>query len=247
MTNFEGRPSNEAPANPLFKVTLMRHEEPYYKDEGHDLTPQGVENAKATGQKLKESGHISDSDDVHLYHSPKARAQGTLEFVAEGAGISHESKRAIRQIRSSDIPDLEGFMQRVADLDYDQEAIAKDHHTNEELYENNPDFIEPASQKQKRLYRAFEYLIRSFEKQPQENPRIPHVVAVSHFEIVTHLIDDVFGIENMGKYNAPAFGEAVTIDAYASEEPTKILLKVKYNEHTKDVLFNRESRSIEIL
>ncbi len=240
-------PDNESSKKPLFKVTLMRHEEPFYKDEGHDLTPQGVEGAIATGKRLKELGHISDSDQIRLFHSPKARARGTLEFVAEGAEIPHTEKRSIDQIRASDIPDRESFMKRVAELDNDPEAITKDHYTNPDLYEHNPDFIEPSSKKKKRLYRAFEYLIRSFDKEPQENPNTPHVLAVSHFEIVTHLIDDVFGIENMGKYNTPAFGEAVTIEAFNTEDKDKILLKVAYNEHEKEVYFNRKDRSIEIL
>jgi broad specificity phosphatase PhoE len=247
MEKFEAGVNKETTERPLFKVTLMRHEEPFYKDEGHDLTPQGVENAKATGKRLKESGHISDSDEIHLFHSPKARAKGTLEFVAEGAEISHEGKRSSQQIRASDIPDLEGFMKRVVELDNDSEAITKDHYTNAELYENNPDFIEPSSKKKRRLYRAFEYLIRSFDKKPQENPNTPHVFAVSHFEIVTHLIDDVFGIENMGRYNTPAFGEAVTIEAYTTNDKDKVLLKVVFNEHKKEVHFDRKNRSIEII
>ena len=247
MERFESGKKDEAFKKLIFKVTLMRHEEPFYKDIGHDLTDRGVENAIATGKRLKEIGHITDSDDVHLFHSPKARAKGTLEFVAEGAGITHDEKRSIDQIRSSDIPDLEGFLKRVEELEHDPEAIAKDHHTNDELYENSPNFIEPSSKKKKRLYRAFEYLIRSFEKAPQENTGTPHVFAVSHFEIVTHLINDVFGIENMGKYNTPAFGEAVTIEAYATDEENKILLRVTYNENEREVYFDRKSRSIEVM
>jgi broad specificity phosphatase PhoE len=246
---MEGAPNTkdkEALNKPLFKVTLMRHEEPLYKDEGHDLTPRGVENAKARGAEFKDSGHFSAGDELHLYHSPKARAKGTLEFVAEGAGISHESKRSIDQIRSSDLPDLDAFMERVAELNNEPEALAKDHHTNPDLYENNPQFIEPHSKKRKRLYRAFEYLIRAFEKKPQENASTPHVLAVSHFEIITHLIDDVFGIETMGKYHVPGFGESVTIEAYPTEDKDRLRLKVMFNDHSKEVYFDRNNRSIEI-
>ncbi|MCR4285579.1 MAG: histidine phosphatase family protein [Candidatus Kaiserbacteria bacterium] len=247
MESYESGGKKEVLEQPIFKVTLMRHEEPFYKDIGHDLTEKGILGAIATGKRLKGAGHINDSDEIHLFHSPKARARGTLEFVAEGAGISHGEKRSINQIRSSDIPDLEGFLQRVEELEHDQEAIAKDHHTNDALYESSPDFIEPASKKKQRLYRAFEYLIRSFEKRPPKNSNTPHVFAVSHFEIVTHLIDDVFGIENMGKYNSPAFGEAVTIEAYSTGDSDKVRLKIGFNEHTKEVCFNRKTRSIEEL
>lgn len=246
MSNFELPSTKETAEKLLFKVTLMRHEEPFYKDEGHDLTPSGVENAKATGKRLRESGHITDEDKTYLYHSPKPRAQGTLEFVAEGAEIPHENKRSTRQLRSSDMPNREAFMERVTELGHDQEAIAKDHHTNAELYENNPDFIEPVSKKKARLYRTFEYLIRAFEKTPPEDPSTPHVIAVSHFELITLLIDDVFGIENMEKYNTPAFGEMVTIEAYSGKDKEATLLKVTFQEHTKEVLFNRKTRTVEV-
>ena len=247
MNKFELQPNKEGVEKFLFRVTLMRHEEPYYKDEGHDLTPQGVENAKATGEKLRASGHINPEDKLYLFHSPKPRAQGTLEFVAEGAGISHETKRPTHQLRSSDIPDREKFMERVVELEHDQEAIAKDHHTNTDLYENNPEFIEPAAKKKERLYRTLEYLIRSFEKTRPANETAPHIIAVSHFEIITYLIDDVFGIESMGKYNAPAFGEAILIEAYSQKDENSVKLKITFKEHSREVLFKRSTRTVEVL
>jgi hypothetical protein len=70
---------------------------------------------------------------------------------------------------------------------------------------------------------------------------------VSHFEIVTHLIDDVFGIETTGKYNSPSFGERVNIEGFRTDNPELVSLKVTYNEQTKVVNFNRTTRSVEIL
>lgn len=237
----------EMSLKPLFKVTLMRHEEPYYKDEGHDLTPEGVERAKETGKRLKEGGHISKTDKLHLFHSAKPRAKGTLEFVAEGAEIPHESKRESGQLRMSDMYDREAFLVRANELNFDPEALAEDHHRNP-MYEERPDIIEPHSNKKKRLYRALEYLIRSFDKvRGEEDTGTPHVIAVSHFEIITHLVHDVFGIENLGKYNAPAFGEMVNIEAYKTDSPDKILLKVSFDGKTKYVYFNRKERSVEVM
>ncbi len=247
MNRLEHPSSVENQEKPWFKVTLMRHEEPYYKDEGHDLTPEGVEGAKATGKSMRESGHISEEDELYLIHSPKPRAKGTLEFVSEGASISHDTKRETKQLRASDIPDREKFMERIVELGHDQEAVAKDHHTNTALYENNPDFIEPTSKKKERLYRTFEYLIRTFEKASAEKSSTPHVIAVSHFEIITYLIDDVFGIETIGRYNAPAFGEAVHIEARKSPDPDLVKLTVTFQEHSKEAMFNRKTRSVEIV
>jgi len=88
----------------LFKVTLMRHEKPFYKDEGHDLTPEGVEGAINTGKRLRDEGVISEDDEIILVHSPKPRAKGTLDFVVKGADLDGESAIEINQLRDSDKP-----------------------------------------------------------------------------------------------------------------------------------------------
>jgi hypothetical protein len=125
------------------------------------------------------------------------------------------------------------------------EKSAKDHYEHP-MFQNRPDIIEPHLHKKDRLYRSFEYLIRWFDKYPAEG-KTPHMIAVSHFEIITHIIDDVFGIENMKGYHTPNFGETVHIEAFDSGDEDRVLLKVKYNEFAKDVYFNRKNRSIEII
>ncbi len=236
--------SFESPPKVLFRVTLMRHEKPYYKDEGHDLTPEGVEGALQTGRNLVKEGKILPEEEIFLVHSPTVRAKGTLHFVAEGAGLSELPQRSIHQLRKSDMPKSGPFMDRVKELNFDQEEIAKDHYKHP-MHDNHPEIIEPHLHKKERLYRTFEYLIRWFENHPNED-KTPHVIAVSHFEIITHIIDDVFGIETFGKYNVPSFGEKVYIEAYESNNNDEIRLKVSYNERSKDVVFNRRSRTITV-
>ena len=66
--NFE---KQEVQPKLLFKVILMRHEEPHYKDEGHDLTDKGVEGAIETGKRLKEDDFFSDENPISpFYFSP---------------------------------------------------------------------------------------------------------------------------------------------------------------------------------
>lgn len=229
----------------LFKVILMRHEEPHYKDVGHDLTDKGVDGAIETGEKLKKGEFFSDKNPILLFHSPKPRAEGTLDFVAQGAEIPTENKRAIDVIGQSKIANREVFMERVYELNSDQEKIAEDHYKHE-MHKNRPDIIEPHEKKKERLYRAMEYLIRSILKNVDETENTtPQILAVSHFEIVTHLIDDVFGIENVGKYNSPSFGEQVMISASQTEDKDKILLAVSFRDLEKQVVFNRTTRAIE--
>jgi hypothetical protein len=82
------------------------------------------------------------------------------------------------------------------------------------------------------------------EKKP-ESEKTSHILAVSHFEIVTHLIDDVFGIESTGKFNSPSFGEQVNVEAFKTDNPEIYIFKVSYDGKSKEVRFNRSTRSIE--
>lgn len=228
----------------LFKVTLLRHEKSLYKNTGHDLTSEGAERAPEIGKKLRKEGTANDEDDIYLIHSPQARAKGTLDFVAQGANLENKPKRSIDQLRMSDMLDFDAFIKRSKELGGNGELIAKDHYTHP-MHSIGSEVIEPHESKKKRLYRTCEYLIRWFEHHPSQEAT-PHVIAVSHFEIITHLINDVFGIENIGRYSAPLHGEAVYIEAYEGGEKNKIILKVTYEGKTKEVYFNRENRSIEV-
>lgn len=236
--------SREASPKLLFKVTLMRHEKPYYKDEGHDLTPEGVQGAKRTGKRFKDEGIISEGDEIFLASSPKARAKGTLGFVAEGAGLEALPRVEINQLRSSDMPDYDTFAEKYIANQWNLEVLARDHYK-DPMFQDRPDIVEPHLDKKDRLYRSFEYLIRWFDEHPSKD-KTSHLIAVSHFEVITHLIDDVFGIENMAGYNTPAFGEAIYIEAYNSDDKDKVLLKVTYNEQSREVYFDRKTRSIEL-
>ncbi|MBI3632384.1 MAG: histidine phosphatase family protein [Candidatus Vogelbacteria bacterium] len=229
----------------LFKVILMRHQEPFYKDEGHDLTEKGVAGSIVAGKNLKKDEFFSKDKPIILFHSPKPRAKGTLSFVAEGAEIPTEDKREFKILRDSDIKNRDAVLTRIQEINTDPEKIAEDHYKNE-LFLNRPEIIEPQENKRKRLYRAMEYLIRVLTKgavKPKED--IPQILAVSHFEVITHLINDVFGIEKVGQYNSPSFGEQVKISAYQITDKDKILLNIGFRDLEKRVVFNRKTRSIE--
>jgi phosphohistidine phosphatase SixA len=243
MNNFPSQPKSfEQKEKLLFNAIFMRHEEPFYEDVGHDLTDGGVQGAIATGEEIKDSRFFDLDEPLFLFHSPKPRAKGTLDFVAEGAGISSESKREIKQIGQSRIHDYQAFMQYFEEINRNMETVAKDHHTSA-MFENSPELIEPHSNKKKRLYRAVEYMLRNILK--NQNGKTSQILAVSHFEIITHLVFDVFNIEELEQYNSPSFGERVMIRGYNTESTDKTILEVSFRSHKKRVIFNRETRSIE--
>lgn len=228
----------------LFKAILMRHEKTEYTGVGKDLTGEGIEGAMKTGRELKDDNFFSKEDEIISFHSPEARAKGTLDTVLEEAGIPTKS-RSISMLGPTKIFNVEAFEKHnVEELGDEPSRIAKDFHTGD-FHRDHPEIIEPHLKKKERLYRTMEYLIRYAVKN-NTNPDSPtiQVFAVSHFEIITHIVDDVFGIENTG-YRSPSFGEEVRISAFQTDNSDKILLKVGFRDLEEEVIFNRKTRSIE--
>lgn len=236
--------SKESAKNPLFGITLMRHEATNYTEKGDDLTDEGKKRACETGRELAATGRFSGKK-IYLQHSPSPRAAATLRIMAECAGIAVGKVSPNERLRKSDFKDRDAFMELVKRLDSDQEAIAKEHHTNPD-FQSNPDFIEPNDEKRKRLYSALNDMIGQAFK-PRWSLRSPHMVAVSHFELITLLLADVFGIEALGRYNSPSFGEHTTLEFYITNDSNLLCVSVSYNGHTKDVVFNRSTQSIQPL
>lgn len=241
MEEFSKIEINETQPRLLFKVILMRHEETDYEAGGGHLTGGGVEKAVKTGENLKKDKFFSDENPILLFHSPLLRTEETLDAVAKGARVPAENKRKSTAMRGSKIANLEAFLRRKKELGSTQEAVAKDYHEGE----SHPEIIEPPEKSKERLYRAMEYLIRSIMKNVDESKNTsPQIFAVSHFEIITHLIDDVFGIENIGKYDSPSFGEQVKISAFQTENRDEVLLDIEFRNLRKKVIFNRKTRMI---
>jgi broad specificity phosphatase PhoE len=228
----------------LFKAILKRHEKTDYTGTGHDLTEEGVNGAIESGKKWREDPFFSRESEVISFHTPEARTKGTSDFVLSEAGIPSES-RPISMIGPTKIFDVEAFEKHnVEELDDNPARIAEDFHTGD-FHKDHPEIIEPHLKKKERLYRAMEYFIRFILKNnSNKDSPVTQVFAVSHFEIITHLVDDVFGIENTG-YRSPSFGEEVRITGFQTDNQDKILLKVGFRDLEKEVTFNRKTRSIE--
>jgi broad specificity phosphatase PhoE len=212
----------------LFKLIFIRHEKPYYKDDGHDLTPEGIERSIALGKKLVEEKIINPEEKILLLHSPKPRARGTLEFFMQGANITGPLE-SVEDLRSSDFKNLDDFLARKNDLGFSSEELAKEHFTNEEYFNNSPHIIETND----RLYKFLRDLIQR-SKSEQDFPK--QVIAVSHFEIIMHLIDDVFGIETFETYLTPRLGEYLIIDFLRNEIQNSYTLEVFFREKTGNLI-----------
>lgn len=255
MTGFEkvqggdDTSESEAPSRPEFlaeklvaQVTFMRHEETDYTGVGRDITNRGIARATELGEQItREKG-----TPIIIGTSPKPRTVGTGESVEEGVRQVDEES-AIRHMR---IPGLQSTKFRDPGIHGDltkkyggdQAAWAEAHYADPEFYDN-PEKLESNEEKRSRMYRELERLVSSLEK--QETPgEVPHLVFVSHYELLTLLLDDVFGIQTFGTQNTPTFGERIDIEIYQPNEQGAVPIRIQFREYQATVLFDRELRRL---
>jgi broad specificity phosphatase PhoE len=225
------------------RVTLMRHEETEYTGVGRDITERGLVRATEVGESIT---HEKGAPRV-IGTSPKPRAVGTGLSVEEG--VQHADPEA-SPARWITVPGLQATKFRDPEIHNDltqkyggdQAAWAEAHYDDPEFY-NNPDKLESNEEKRSRMYRELERLVFSLEKQ-ETTDEVPHLVFVSHYELLTLLLDDVFGIQTFGTPNTPTFGEHVDIELYQPDEHDAIPIRIQFRDHQAFVLFDRELRRL---
>lgn len=227
----------------MARVTFSRHEETQYTGVGRDITDRGIARAQGKGRQIaREKGQP-----VIIGHSPKPRARGTAESIEEGAMSEGQDQQLARWmrvpgLRSTDFRDDKIQGELTEKLGTSQEAWT-DAHYNDPFFYDNPDRVETNEEKRSRMYRELERLVSILEKQtPGDEP--PHLVFVSHFELLSLLLDDVFGIKTFGTTNTPTFGEHIDIDVITSRENGDVPIRIHYAGHEKEVLFDRKLRRL---
>jgi broad specificity phosphatase PhoE len=242
--SFENPKNQEKAPQLLARITFSRHEETNYTGVGRDITDKGIARAQEKGRSITQEKGAP----AIIGHSPKERARGTAESIEEGVqegmGDSSEKARWIRipGLRATDFRE-DGFREQLQqELGTGQESWTDAHYSMPEFYDN-PEKIETNEEKRARLYREMDRLVSFMEKRDLKG-EVPHLVFVSHYELLTLLLDDVFGIETFGSTNTPTFGEHIDIDLYKSLESGDVPIRVSYGGQEKTVLFDRKLRRL---
>lgn len=223
----------------IARITFSRHGETGYTDVYPDITNDAIEKAGDKGAQIAKEKGIPQI----IIHSPMVRAKGTADAISTGARNSEGSAvpmRESRHIRMSDIPDREKA-QAACDALGTQEEIARHHHIEGGVF-TKEEMIETPESKRIRLYRALEYLIRSIEKGNQKDS---HIVVVSHYELISLLLNDIFGDlqKSFGRYNTPSFGEHADVTLLRTDKPNIVTIQVQYDGKTAQRDFDRNKRS----
>lgn len=242
MSRESGPKKQEQVPQLLAKITFSRHEETDYTGVGRDITDRGVARAREKGKKItREKGAPA-----FIGHSPKERAKGTAESIEEGSqeemGDSSARWMRIPGLRSTDFRDKAFLKQLQEELGPGQEAWTDAHYNNQAFYDN-PEKVETNEEKRTRLYREINRLVSFLEKKDLEG-EVPHLVFVSHYELLSLLLDDVFGIKTFGTTNTPTFGEHIDIDLYKPLPSGDVPICIHYGGHEKQALFDRKLRRL---
>lgn len=243
MSSESGPKRQEQAPQLLARITFSRHEETDYAGVGRDITDRGIARAQEKGKTIAQE----KGTPVIIGHSPKERAKGTAESIEEGAREGAEDSSQARWIRipglrSTDFRDEKIHGELVNKLGTTQKAWAEAHY-NDPFFYDNPERIETNEEKRARMYREIDRLVSFMEKRDLKG-EVPHLVFVSHYELLSLLLDDVFGIHTFGSTNTPTFGEHIDIDLYKPLPNGDVPIRIHYGGHEKQVLFDRKLRRL---
>lgn len=228
-------------------LTLTRHSKTNYTEKYPDLTDEGIEVAGDKAHTIAKRNKEKKTQHKRTYiSSPNPRAQATADIIKTAIGDSKKQTRTSKSIRAMDFPNWEKTFEIFEELQggKDDPTLVQRVYETDDRFENNPETIEPRSSVRKRAMRALEYLIRSFDKENNNDHDVPHIFATSHFEVINPIVADVFDLDSQG---GDLFGhvEDVEITFLQPEDETRIPMIMKFRDMEKHVLFNRETREIE--
>src|SRR3989344_903709 len=235
----------EIPFEVLGKISVMRHGATEYTEQYPDLTELGVEQVTSQARNLKEKID-PEKEELFIASSPAARARGSADILKSELDASVDAK-VMRSIRGVGIRNREEALKMVNEIIGPERDVKKmdNAYAHDAAFEERGEVWEPRSNVEKRFFQGFEYLVRSFNRYRETNPqKIPHFVGVSHFEFLNHLVKSTFALgPEADQLN---FSEMVEMTVLTQREGGHIPVLITFRGETKEIVFDRNSRSIEI-
>lgn len=237
---FERRETKEV-LGLVGKLTILRHGETTYTDKFPDLTDIGVRQAKDAGKVVK----IEENSETVIISSPKARARGTMYYLMNELGnkIGDEDIRKNNRLRSVDIKDWSKAMDFFAGLQESKDPADWKIKIADKAFADRqfpPDIFESQENINVRIATAFGVLVRFFEKyKPVQEGKIPHIYAVSHFELLQTFASLLFSdLLSQDTYNLT---EKMDIE-FENLENKKVRLICNFRGVKRSVVFDRQKR-----
>lgn len=225
----------------LGRLTVTRHSKTEYTEVYPDITKEGEEIANRKADEIAAKNKKNKELEERFYFSsPRPRAKSTADIIKDKLGDKERPLNESDQIRATDFYDRaaaeEIFSSIAKENGGDPVSIMRAYRENDKRL-SNPDVMESRDSVRKRVMRAMEYLIRSFEKRDDE--KIAHIFATGHFELVDSILAEIFE-------SAELFGyvDSVEFEFLESDDKNLIPIIVHYKNENKEIKFDRKKRKL---
>ncbi len=229
----------------LGRITLLRHGQTEYTNIYPDLTKEGMETVRKSAEQI--AANLKADEEVVLMASDKARAQGTAGIIKEV--LDHQKEiRTVPGITSMAMRDQGKGMEMIHELLKEGGVPAVDYAYTHDPRFDDAEVWEPRDEIQKRFFSNLEYAIRAFKvvAKHEDLPK-PHLIAVTHFEVLSPFLQDVFDLkhpEDPTLKNAEAVEISVQDPSVDGENSDVVFLEISFRGNTKTVGFDRKNRRL---
>ncbi len=246
MREREHFENNEQEPKFIGRITLLRHGQTQYTEVYPDLTKEGQDTIQKSAEQI--AANLKRDEEVVIVASDRARAQGTAGIIKKILKHNTEIK-SVTGITSAAQRDPAKASEMINEILAEGKGIeAVDY-----AYIHDPRFDdekiwEPKKEIQKRFFRNLEYTIRAFKlvAKHKELPK-PHLIAVTHFEILNPLIEEVLNVK-YPEGQTLKHGELIEISisdpSREGENADVVIMNINFRGISKTVGFDRKNRRL---
>lgn len=239
-------------------INAVRHGHSFYTEKYPDLTPEGRQVIESAAEKIVEEtdglsrlaineGAEGFKQDILFVSSPQARARASAEIIKAQFGQSAESNvRTKKSMRAMDIHDFPQALRLLVGLAGGRwtPRTADYLHANKPEYEDRTDLWESRSQVRNRFMQALNSACGTLARYQEKFHATPRVIITSHFEGLNPLLMEVFNLSQREEDDELLKrGESYAIYLLRSDDPNRIPMIVDFRGKTKEVIFNRQTKS----
>lgn len=226
-------------------------------------------------RELLEKSNLSLGQDLLFVSSPAPRAQATCKKiegelkketmkeirVVDFLSGKKQSKngdvvRTKKNIRPLDfnndrVNEAEKEMMKLAGVNSREEWRLKYRQTDydymkADLFEERDDLMETRTQAKERIFRGLANKTKVLKRYKEKFSRIPHVVAVSHFELLNQLASEIFDLSSQESDDELLHrAEKISIYMLDLENKNKVELLIGFREKFKRVNLNLREKQFE--
>ena len=230
----------------LGRFSWTRHFETEYKGVFPDITPKGEQTGERLAREIEEQ---MDGELLMLIASPAARAQGSADLLKRKLRIPDKVIIEPR-IREAVVYAVEGgaaiYRQLVAQGEAIRPGFGQDYlsicYATDIRYDDER-IIEPRSKVRGRFYDYFAGAIDTLLRQLGTGEFI-HFVHVSHYEVLYHFVERIFGLDYEKGDRPLLHGELIVTKVFATPKQHVVELEVKFRGMNRLVRFNRTAKKI---